>query len=247
VTQDAETEQPLSRGDLVRGYEFDKDRYVILEDEDFDKAKIESSSVMTIDKFVDASEIAPVYFDSSYYVAPDGEAGQDVYAVLRRAMEESGKAGLSRVVIARRERAVVIMPMGAGMVVYTLHDKSEVNDPKALFDPIADETPDPAMVKLATQLIERQEGRFEPGDLEDRYETRLREVIAAKLKGEGIAPTAEPESRGDNVVDLMAALKASLGRGTDSERPAAPKKAAASHPPRKRAAASTARTPRKRA
>lgn len=236
VTLDAETDQPLSRGDLVRGFEFEKDRYVILEDEDFEKARVESSSVMTIDKFVDAAEIAPVYYDASYYVAPDGEAGQDVYAVLRQAMKETGKAALTRVVIARRERAVVIMPMGGGMVMHTLHEKSEVNDPAALFDPIADEAPDREMVKLATQLIERQQARFEPSDIEDRYTQRLREVIDAKLKGEGITAAAAPSSGGDNVVDLMAALKASLGRGAASAKRTAAKQAPGDAAPGKRTA-----------
>lgn len=242
VTLDAETDEQLSRGDLVRGYEFEKDRYVVLDDEDFEKARVDSSSVMTIDKFVDLSEIEPVYYDASYYVAPDGEAGLDVYAVLRTAMSEAGKAALSRVVIARRERAIVLMPMGPGMVVHTLHQKSEINDPKALFEPAADEKPDAEMVKLAAQLIERQLARFEPSDMEDRYEARLREVIAAKLKGEGIAAPAPAPARGGNVVDLMAALKESLGRGAGSAREKPERKSAA---PRKRGR--TVRAARKRA
>ncbi|MDQ2764539.1 MAG: Ku protein, partial [Pseudomonadota bacterium] len=205
VTLDAETDEELSRGDLVRGYEFEKDRYVIIEAEDFESARIESSSVMTIDKFVAGADIPPIYYDTSYYLAPDGEAGQDVYAVLREAIAKSGKAALARVVIARRERAVAIMPMQAAMVLHTLHEKSDIYDPKTLFDPVEDEKPDTEMVKLALQLIERQSAKFAPEDLEDRYEARLREVIAAKLKGEGISQTEPRAPRGDNVVDLMAA------------------------------------------
>ncbi|MEO8714285.1 MAG: Ku protein [Acetobacteraceae bacterium] len=226
VTLDAQTDAELSRGDLARGYEFEKDRYVILEPEDFESARIESSSVMTIDKFVAGADIPPVYYDTSYYLAPDGEAGQDVYAVLREAIAKSGKAALARVVISRRERAVAIMPMRDGMVLYTLHEKHDINDPKALFDPVADEKPDTEMVKLASQLIERQAATFEPEDLTDRYEARLREVIAAKLKGEGITPATPQAPRGDNVVDLMAALKESLGRAADSARKPAPAKPA---------------------
>ena len=103
--------------------------------------------------------------------------------------------------------------MGKGMVCHTLHEPRDLHDSKPLFDPIPDATPDREMVALASQLIERQQGAFEPADSEDRYETRLREVIAAKLKGEGITPEAPAEPERDNVVDLMAALKASLGRG----------------------------------
>lgn len=243
VTLDAETDEELSRSELARGYEFEKDRYVILEQEDFESARIESSSVMTIDKFVPAGEIPPIYYDASYYLAPDGEAGQDVYVVLREAIAKSGMAALARVVIARREHAAAIVPLDGGMVLYTLHEKRDVADPGSLFDPVAGEKPDAEMVKLALQLIERQEKPFEPSDMEDRYEARLREVIAAKLKGEGITPAAPPGPRGDNVVDLMAALKQSLARGAESARkPDTRKKAAAST--RKKTAA---RTVRKRA
>jgi DNA end-binding protein Ku len=216
VTLDAETDEELSRGELVKGYEFEKDKYVILEPEDFERARIESSSVMAIEKFVDASDIPAIYYDASYYLAPDGEAGRDVYAVLREAILRSRKAALARVVIARRERAVAILPFAKGMVMHTLHEKSDVYDPQALFEPVADEVPDSEMVQLALQLVDRQTAAFEPSDMEDRYEARLREVIAAKLKGEGVAPEAAESPRRDNVVDLMAALKQSLARAGSS-------------------------------
>ncbi|HSU07251.1 MAG TPA: Ku protein [Acetobacteraceae bacterium] len=244
VTLDAETDEELSRSDLARGYEFEKDRYVILDAEDFETAKIESSTVMTIDKFVDVAAIPPIYFDSSYYLAPDGEAGVDVYAVLREAVSKSGKAALSRVVISRRERAVAILPMGDGLALHTLHEKRDIYDAKPLFEPAADEKPDPEMVKLATQLIDRQTAPFEPADIEDRYEARLRDVIEAKLRGEGVVSEAPPAPRRDNVVDLMAALKQSLSRGAESARkPAAP----ARPKPAGKAAAAGHRSARKRA
>ncbi|HET8638296.1 MAG TPA: Ku protein, partial [Acidobacteriaceae bacterium] len=160
----------------------------------------------------DRAEIDPVWFDSSYYVVPDGEAGQDVFVVLRDAIAETGRAALSRVVMARRERAVALLPMGKGLVCHTLHEPRDLYSSDTLFEGISDAKPDPEMVKLATQLIERQEGRFEPEDSEDRYETRLREVIQAKLKGEGITPPQEEKADRGNVIDLMSALKASLGR-----------------------------------
>ncbi|HUB43441.1 MAG TPA: Ku protein [Acetobacteraceae bacterium] len=234
VLQDAETDEEVSRRDLTKGYEFEKDRYVLMDDEDFEKAKIESSSTVSVDKFVPLESIDPVYFDTSYYVVPDGDAGLDVFAVLRTAIAGTGQAALARVVIARRERAVAIRPMGKGLVCHTLHEPREINDARPLFDPIPDGKPDAEMVKLATQLIERQEGRFEPTDSEDHYEARLREVIAAKLKGEGITPEETKTPARDNVIDLMAALKASLGRGGEkrggdqaAEKPAPARKAAA--------------------
>jgi DNA end-binding protein Ku len=212
VTVDAETDAEVPRRELVKGYEFEKDRYVLLDDEDFASAKIEASSTMTVDKFVAQDAIQPIYFDTSYYMVPDGEAGQDVYVVLRDAIAESGRAALSRVVIARRERAVAILPLENGMVLHTLHEPRDLYDYNKLFDRVPDARPDAEMVKLASQLIERQAGRFEPADLKDRYEARLREVIDAKLKGEGITPEEPAAPRADNVIDLMAALKRSLGQ-----------------------------------
>jgi DNA end-binding protein Ku len=212
VTMDAETDEQLSRRDLVKGYEFEKDRYVLMDDEDFEKARIESSTTLTVAKFVDRTEIDPIWFDSSYYVVPDGEAGQDVFVVLRDAIASTGRAALSRVVMARRERAVALLPMDKGLVCHTLHEPRDLYSSDTLFGGITEAKPDPEMVKLATQLIERQEGKFEPEDSEDRYENRLREVIQAKLKGEGIRPPQEEETDRGNVIDLMSALKASLGR-----------------------------------
>jgi DNA end-binding protein Ku len=217
ITLDAETDEELSRSELVKGYEFKKDHYLIMSDEDFDAAKVESSATMTVDKFVAADQIDPIYYDSSYFVAPDGDAGQDVYVVLREAIAKTGRVALSRVVIARRERTIAIMPMQNGMVVHTLHEERDLNSPKALFDEIPDIKPDPEMVKLATQLVDRQTGRYDPADMEDRYEARLRAVIEAKLKGEGITPESEEEPDRGNVIDLMAALKQSLGQTTKEE------------------------------
>jgi DNA end-binding protein Ku len=227
VTQDAETDEEVSRSDLVKGYEFEKDRYVLLDDEDFEQAKIDSSSTLTIGKFVNVTSIDPIFFDTSYYVAPDGDSGLDVFVVLRDAIRKSATAALSRVVIARRERAVAIIPSGKGLVCHTLHEPNDLWDAAPLFADIGDVTPEADMVALATQLIQRQNGKFQPDDTTDRYETKLREVIEAKLKGEGITPEEPSEPARDNVIDLMAALKASLGQ----EKPAAPAKKR----PRKRA------------
>jgi DNA end-binding protein Ku len=212
VTLDSETDEEVARRDLVKGYEFEKNRYVLLDDEDFEQARIETSSTMTVGKFVDRGSIDPIWFDSSYYVAPDGEAGQDVFVVLRDALQDSRRVALSRVVMARRERVVAIVPMGKGMICHTLHEPRELYDAKPLFDAIPAKATDAEMVRLAKQLIDRQIGKFAPDDTEDRYETRLRDVIDAKLRGEGITPQAAEEPSRENVIDLMAALKASLNR-----------------------------------
>ncbi|WP_428484024.1 Ku protein [Rhodopila sp.] len=222
ATLDAETDDELSRSDTVKGYEFEKDRYVLLDDDDFEQARIESSSVLTISKFVDAGSIEPIFFDTSYYLAPDGDGGEDVFVVLRDAIRKSRAAALSRVVIARREHAVAIIPSGNGMVCHTLHQPSDLWDAGPLFEDIKTIRSESSMLDLAIQLINRQQGKFEPADSEDRYEARLREVIEAKLKGEGITPEAQAEPDHGNVVDLMAALKASLGQ--DAPKKPAPKR-----------------------
>jgi len=216
VTQDAETEQPLKRTDLVKGYEYTKGKYIILEDEDFETAHVESSKTVKIEKFVEANSIDPIYFSSSYYMAPDGSSGDDVYVVLRDAIASSGKVALSRVVIARREHPIAIMPMAKGLVVHTLLEERDLNDHSDLFDGLPTGKPDPDMVQLATQLIERQTGRYDPADVEDRYETRLRALIDAKMKGEGLEPAPEDEREGSNVIDLMAALRKSLGQSAET-------------------------------
>jgi DNA end-binding protein Ku len=236
VSQDAETGDEVSRRDLVKGYEFKKDTYLMLTDEDFESARIDSSSTIKIEKFVDATSIDPIYFDASYYLAPDGDAALDVYAVLRDAIAKSGKMALARVVVARRERAIGILPMGKGLVAHTLHEARDLNDPDELFHDVPASVSDPEMVKLARQLIDRQAGSYDPADAEDRYETRLRAVIDSKLKGEGVEMLDEEEPDRGDVVDLMSALKRSLGEGGDSKAPAKAKKPApAKRPARKRA------------
>ena len=243
ITQDAETGEALSRGDLVKGYEFKKDNYLIVDDEDFASARIDSSSTIKIDKFVDADSIDPIYFAASYYLAPDGDSGQDVYVVLRDAIASTGKIALSRAVIARREHPIAIMPMGKGLVVHTLHEERDLNGHADLFDQLPSAKPDPDMIQLATQLIDRQTGTYDPADVEDRYETRLRAVIEAKLKGEGIEAEDDAEPDRGNVIDLMAALKKSLGQ-TPSE-PPAPKKAASKAKATGKTAAATKQKPDK--
>ena len=217
ITQDAETGEELARRDLVKGYEFKKDTYLIVDEEDFESARIESSSMVKIEKFVEKDSIDPIYFDASYYLAPDGEAGRDVYAVLRDAIVSTGKIALSRVVIARRERPIAIMPLEKGLVVHTLHEQRDLNDYAGLFEDLPTSTPDADMIQLAKQLIDRQTGKYDPADIEDRYEARLRAVIDAKLKGEGIETEDAQEPDRTNVVDLMAALRKSLGEDAEPE------------------------------
>ena len=248
LTVDAETEKELERRNLVKGYEFKKNTYLLLTDEDFESVKVESSEVMAVEKFVDASSIDPLYYDTGYYLAPDGTAGRDVYQILREAIGRSGRIALSRVVIGQRERVIALRIFGKGLAAHTLYEQRDLNDARDLFD---DPVPvDEEMVKLATQLVDRQTAAYDPADIEDRYETRLRAMLDAKLKGEGIDLDAVPEPAATNVIDLMAALKRSLAQPEAQPAgaaAAAPGKAAgaAKQPPAK--APPPAKPPRKRA
>lgn len=150
VTQDAETGKELERRNLVKGYEFRKNQYLLLTDEDFDSVRVDSSSAMAVEKFVDTASIDPVYYDFAYFLAPDGDAGRDVYAVLCQAIAETGKTALSRVVISQRERTIAIRPAGDGLMAHTLYEDRDLNSSKDLFEGLAQIKIDPEMVELAT-------------------------------------------------------------------------------------------------
>jgi DNA end-binding protein Ku len=244
LTVDAETDEPVNRKDLVKGYEFKKNTYLLLNDEDLESVKVESSSMMSIEKFVEAGSIDPLYYDTTYYLAPDGDAGRDVYAVLYEAIAKTGRVALSRVVLGQRERTVALRPMEGGLVAHTLHEQRDINAAKDIFEDAISVKIDPEMVKLATQLIDRQTTTYDPSDIEDRYETRLREMIDAKLKGAGAYEPKDDMPDHSNVVDLMAALKKSLGQTSQEKIKETPLAKA----PKKRAmAAPTAKPARKRA
>ncbi len=138
VTEDSQTGQELSRRDLVKGYEFKKDHYLIITDDDLNSVKVESSAIMLVEKFVEADSIDPVYFDASYYLAPDGKGGEDVYAVLREAIAKTGRVALTRVVISQRERTLALRTMEGGLVAQTLHEERDLNSAKPMFEDAQD-------------------------------------------------------------------------------------------------------------
>ena len=165
--------------------------------------------------------------------------------MLREAITKTGKTALARVVISQRERTIAIRPTGDGLMAHTLYEERDLNKSQDLFEGVAGIKVDPEMVQLASQLVQRQSGKYDAADLEDRYETRLRAMIDAKLKGEGI-DASEPEApERTNVVDLMAALKQSLGQAAHEKPAAAKKKSAAKVTPIKPPQAASAK--RKRA
>ena len=208
----------VERSDLVLGYEYEDKQYIIIDDEDLEAVRIESNHTLNIEAFVDESEVDVIYQDSPYYLAPDGKMAEETFAVLRDAMAAAGKVAIARLVMSSRERVVTIGARDKGMFVTTLRDPREVRSTAAYFDEIPDIKADPEMLQLAEKLIEQKVTHFEPEKYEDRYESALMEMIKEKLKGHKPIIAAAPE-RG-NVINLMDALKASLGQA----KPAAPSK-----------------------
>ena len=215
---------PVDRADLVKGYEYEKDRYVILTPEEIESVRLESTRTIDIERFVDAADIDRLYWDNPYFLVPDGKLALDAYTVIRDAMAGAGKIALGRVVMHTRERLLAIEPRDNGLVAYTLRSHDEVRDAGELFDDIPDKKADPQMVAIAEKIIEQQEGPFDPSQFKDRYEDALRALIRQKEKGAGRkVKVEEPETT--NVVDLMEALRKSLGR-----KPEAPSKKPAKKP-----------------
>lgn len=199
----------VERSDLVRGYEYEPKQYIIIDDADLDAVRIESNHTMNIEAFVDAAEVDVLYQDTPYYLAPDGAMAEETFVVLREALRKSGKVAIARVVLTSRERVVTIGARETGMFVTTLRNPNEVRGTAEYFDNIPVGKPDQEMLDLAQKLIEQKVTKFNPKDYEDRYEQALMAMIREKLKGHNPIIAAAPE-RG-NVINLMDALKASLG------------------------------------
>jgi DNA end-binding protein Ku len=217
----------VERSDLVKGYQYEKDRYVVFTEEDFDKVQIESSKAIVIEKFVDSEDVDPIYFDSPYYVAPDGAVAEETFRVIQQAMREEDKVALSRVVLSNRERLIALMCRDRGFLMMTLRNANEVRDAKEYFTDITDEEPEPDMLELAKRLIEQKSSEFDPSEFHDRYQDAVIEMVKAKVKGQEPVLAKAPE-RG-KVINLMDALKRSL----EDAKPAAeskPRKPAAKAP-----------------
>ncbi len=228
---------PVERSDLVKGYEVSKDEYVLFDDEDFEKVRLESTRTIDIGQFVDEDDIDRLYWDSPFFVVPEKGVGAEAFAVIRDAMKSAGKIAIGCLVLRNRERQIALEVRGKGLVAYTLRPHEEVRDAGDFFDDIPSVKPDKDMVDIATRIIAQKEADFDPSEFKDRYDDALREMIKAKQKGgKGLVEAPEPDDT--NVVDLMAALRASLkGSANGGGKKAAPKKAAAKKPAVKKSTA----------
>jgi DNA end-binding protein Ku len=209
IPTDPET-GPVERDDIVKGYEIEKDRYVVVTDDEIEGVRLESTRTIDIDRFVAEDEIDRLYWNDPYFLAPDGKLAVEAYTVIREAMRKSSRIALGRVVMHTRERLLAIEPRDNGMIAWSLRTHDEVRDPKEAFEDIPNTKADPKMVEIAAKIIEQQEGPFEPAKFNDRYEDALRALIKQKEKGAGRKVTVE-EPQGAEVIDLMEALRKSLG------------------------------------
>jgi DNA end-binding protein Ku len=207
-TVDAGTGEDVSRGDLVKGYAIAKNEYVLLDKDDFESVKLESTRILDIEKFVPRESIDRLYWDMPYHLVPSGKTGVEAFAVIRAAMQKKGTVALGRLVMSTRERICAIEIEENGMLMTTLRTAEEVRDVAQLPD-VPLPKPDPQMLAIAEKIVDQQAGKFDPAEFVDRYEDALRELIEEKKKGH--VPVARPVANDDtNVVDLMAALRNSL-------------------------------------
>ncbi len=234
---DSVTEKPVADEDEIKGYEIGDDEFVLVEEDEIDAVQIEASHTLSIDHFVEKSSIEQIYLDTPYYLTPADTVSEEAFAVIREAMARKKMAGLASIVLYRRERPVVIEPLGKGLLLTTLRYEKTVREPETVFDELRSVKIDSEMIELATHIIDKKKGKFDPSKFEDHYEDALLDLIRSKQKG-GKAPKKQAPARPANVVNLFDALKKSLG---EDKEPAAKTKA-----PKRGAGKTSAKTPAKR-
>ncbi|MEJ5976678.1 Ku protein [Novosphingobium sp. PS1R-30] len=218
---------PVNVDEIVKGFEYAKGEYVLLDETEIEGVKLESKRTLELTQFVDAQDIDMIYFEKPYYVVPADDLAEEAFIVLREALRRSRKIGLGQLAMRGREYVVSIKACGRGLVMETLRYADEVHKAASYFRDIADSDPDEELLDLATTLIDKKTGKFDASDFHDRYVDALKDLIERKKKGKTLNIEGEggdKESRGNNVIDLMAALKNSLG---SSDKGSGAKKAAA--------------------
>jgi len=246
---------PVDPDDIVKGYEVSKGHYVLLDPEEIEAVKLESRKTLDLVQFVDEDDIEAMYFEKPYYVVPADDLAEEAYVVLRDALKDAKKIGVGQMAMRGQEYVVAIKPAGRGILMETLRYADEVHKSSGFFREIGDTKPDPDLLDMASMLIERKAGEFNPSEFHNRYVDALKELIAEKQKSKGEKVIQDPDAdkgppKGSNVIDLMAALKKSLGddkRKKDGLDEPKAKKGAAKKAPAKRTAAKKEEPARKRA
>src|SRR5579872_2954768 len=231
VKVDADTGEEVPNEDIVKGYALDNETFIEVSKEELENVALDSTRTIEIDEFVDKAEIDPRYLIRPYYLRPDGKVGHDAFAVIRETIRDMNKVAIGRVVLTNREHIIALEPFDKGLVGTLLRYSYEVRSEKDYFDEIQDVKVTKDMLDLAKHIVSQKSGRFEPEKFEDHYETALVDLINQKRSGKPIIPKERP--RGENVVDLMEALRQSVGGAVAAETKA-PKKSAKK--PRKAAA-----------
>ena len=219
---DADTGEEVANEDIVKGYKVDTDTFIEVTKEELENVALESTRTIEIDEFVDRSEIDPRYLIRPYYLVPDGKVGHDAFAVIRETIREMNKVAIGRVVLTNREHIIALDPLDKGLMGTLLRYPYEVRSADEYFDDIQDVKVSKDMLDLARHIVNQKAGRFEPDKFEDQYETALVELINQKRAGKPITPKERPAA--GNVVDLMEALRRSVGKDAATAKAAKPTK-----------------------
>jgi len=219
---DADTGDEVPNEDIVKGYQLEKDQFIEVTKEDLEEIALESTRTIEIDEFVDRSDIDPRYLIRPYYLRPDGKVGHDAFAVIRETIREMDKVAIGRVVLTNREHIIALEPLEKGLVGTLLRYPYEVRSEQEYFDEIQDVKVTKDMLDLAKHIVNQKTGTFDPEKFEDHYESALVDLINQKRAGKTIRPKERP--KGENVVDLMEALRQSVGREAAPAKAAKPAK-----------------------
>jgi DNA end-binding protein Ku len=250
---DSETGDLVERDERIKGYEVAKGDYIHITDDELSDVQIESSHTIDIESFVPASEVDPIYIDNHYYLTPEGKVGEEAFAVIREAMRERKMVGIARVVLFGRERMVMVEPRSKGLMATTLHYAYEVRSDASYFDDIPKVELAKELLDLASHIIDTKKAKFDPSQFKDRYQDAVVALIKAKQSGKPVQ-VAKP-SKPSNVVNLMDALRKSLGQGADTpaetkapaRKTATPARKAAAPTPRHKTAKPAAKPARRKA
>ena len=213
---DAETGREVDSDDIIKGYEVSKGEYIELDREELDAITLESKRVIEIDEFVPRADINELYLNIPYYITPDGEVGQQAFAVIREAIRKEAMVAIGKVVFTSREHVIALEARGKGLMGVTLRYPYEIRKEEDYFNNIEDEKVPKDMLELASHIVDTKRGQFDPKRFEDHYEDALKELLKRKQKGEKIERSKEREP--SNVVDLMEALRQSVSAGGGKRR-----------------------------
>lgn len=219
---------PVKTEDIVKGYEVEEDEYILLDPDEIDAIKLETKKTFELVQFVDACEISPLYFDKPYYITTSDDLAQDAYRVVRDALREANKVGLGQVTMRGKEYLAAVKPCGDGLLMETLHYEDELREAEEIFTDIKDEKVDKELLEVARSLIDRKSAPFDAAAYRDQYAEAMQDLLDAKIKNKKsprVRASDDDGGGGDNVVDLMSALKKSLKEAGKKPKKPATKKA----------------------